>query len=273
MQRRTKWLVVAAAAAMASFSLVGYAQATSRPTPTAAQAQAATAPPFPWDVVSVRPAQTPCSQSMLQPTPDGMKVECVGLQALIKYAFGINEDSRILGAPGWLKESFYSIDAKVSGEDAGAYAKLSGKQRSLMLQQLLADRFAMKSHRETKDLPIYALAIAKGGSKLKEASSDEAALGMMRMRGKGEIDSVGSSIDSLPGFLTRELDRPVVDKTGLTGKYDFTLRFAEGPGAEPDPDAASIFTAVQEQLGLKLEPSKAPIEVLVIDHIEKPSAN
>jgi uncharacterized protein (TIGR03435 family) len=210
---------------------------------------------------------------MLQPTPDGMKIECLPLQALIKYVFGMNEDSRIVGAPEWLKQSSYTIDAKVSGEDATAYAKLSREQRSLMLQAMLADRFMLKSHRETKDLPIYALVVAKGGSKLKESSPEEAAMGMVRMRGKGEIDSVGGSIDSLPMFLTRELDRPVVNKTGLTGKYDFTLKFQPGQSTEVDSDAASIFTAVQEQLGLKLEPTKSPLEVLVIDHIEKPSAN
>ncbi len=268
MKLRTKW-AVAGAVAMAMVSLKGFSQ----PVPTGAVVQAAPAELPKWDVVSVKPAQMPCGQSMMQPTPDGMKIECLSLQVIVKLAFGINEDSRILGAPGWLKQASYTVDAKVSGEDVAAYAKLGREQRSLMLQQLLADRFAMKAHRETKDLPVYALVIAKGGSKLKESSPEEAALGMMRMKGKGEIDSTGASIDSLPMFLTRELDRPVFDKTGLTGKYDFTLRFSPGPSAEPDSEAASIFTAVEEQLGLKLEPSRAPLDVLVIDHIEKPSAN
>jgi uncharacterized protein (TIGR03435 family) len=210
---------------------------------------------------------------MMQMTPEGIKIECLPLQVLVKVAFGITEDSRILGAPSWLKEIFYSIDAKVSGEDAAAYAKLSKEQRNLMLQALLADRLMLKSHRETRELPIYALVVAKGGLKMKEASPDEAALGTTRMRGNGEIDVRASSLDSLPPYLARELDRPVVDKTGLTGKYDFTLKFAPVQGAEPDSDAASIFTAIQEQLGLKLEPSHAPLDVLVIDHVLKPSAD
>ena len=96
---------------------------------------------------------------------------------------------------------------------------------------------------------------------------------MLRMRGRGEIDSVSMPLHSLPSMLARELDRPVVDQTGLTGNYDFTLQFAPAVGADPDSQAPSIFTAVQEQLGLKLEPAKAPLDVLVIDHVEQPSEN
>jgi uncharacterized protein (TIGR03435 family) len=272
MKRRTRWLL-AAAAGMATFSLVGLAQATAGPAPTAAEAQGASSRLPAWEIVSVKPAQIPCSQSWLQPTPDGMKVECLSVLSLVKFAFEIVEDSRILDAPSWLKENFYNIDAKVSGEDAAAEAQVSGEQRLLMLQVLLADRFMLKSHRETRELPIYALVVAKGGSKMKKTSPDEVARARIRMPGKGELDAVAISVDFLPQYLRGELDRPVVDKTGLTGKYDFTLRFAPGLSAEPDSDAVSIFTAVQEQVGLRLEPSKAPLSVLVIDHVEKPSAN
>jgi uncharacterized protein (TIGR03435 family) len=226
-----------------------------------------------WDVVSVKAAQFPCSESMLSPTPDGVRVECLPVQVLVRYAFGIDEDSRILGTPSWLKEAYYSIDAKVSGEDAAAYSKLTQEQRNLMLQALLADRLKLKTHHETRDLPVYALVVAKGGSKLKESQPDEAASAIVRFRGKGELDATSSSLESLPMYLTRELDRPVINKTGLTGKYDFTLRFAPGQSASSDSDAASIFTAIQEQLGLKLEPTKAPLDVLIIDHVEKPSEN
>lgn len=272
MTSRTQCLIVATVG-MATFSFLGLAQVATKPSSVGAMAQTVPSRLPQWDVVSVKPAQMPCSQSMLQPTPDGMKVECLSVQTLVKFAFGITEDSRILGGPSWLKENFYSIDAKVSGEDAAAEAQVSGEQRLLMLRALLADRFMLKSHRETKDLPIYALVVAKGGSKMKEASPEEVALSRIRTKGKGELDAVATSIDFLPQYLTSELDRPVVDKTGLTGKYDFTLRFAPGTSVEPDSDAASIFTAVQEQLGLKLEPSKAPLGVLVIDHVEKPGAN
>ena len=95
----------------------------------------------------------------------------------------------------------------------------------------------------------------------------------MRMKDRGEIEATGSTLDFLPVLLTRELDRPVVDKTGLTGKYDFTLQFTPAASESTDSTAPSIFTAIQEQLGLKLEPQKAPMDVLVIDHIEPPSPN
>jgi uncharacterized protein (TIGR03435 family) len=258
---------------MFAFSLVGIAQIASAATATAAEVHAAPARLPEWDVVSVKAAHLPCSQSILNPTPDGIDVECLPLQFVVRFAFGINEDSRILGSPSWLKEVFYSIDAKVSGEDAAAYAKLSKEQRNLMLQALLADRFKLKSHRETRDLPIYALVVAKGGSRLKEWRSDESGMPLMRMRGRGEIDATGSTLEFLPALLTNELDRPVINKTGLTGKYDFTLKFTPGQSAGPDSEAPSIFTAVQEQLGLKLEPTKAPLDVLVIDSIEKPTEN
>ncbi|HEV2645001.1 MAG TPA: TIGR03435 family protein [Acidobacteriaceae bacterium] len=255
---------------MAMVSLKGFSQ----PVPTGAVVQAAPAELPKWDVVSVKPAQMPCGgPSSLMPTRAGIEIECLPPQALLKFIFGINEDSRILGGPSWLKQASYGIEAKVGGTEVAAYSKLSRKERSLMLQDLLADRFAMKWHRETRDLPVYALVIAKGGSKLKESQPEETAKGAMFSKGQGEVDAVASSLEALPMFLTRELDRPVVDRTGLTGRYDFTLRFAPGPSAQEDSDAASIFTAVEEQLGLKLEPSRAPLDVLVIDHIEKPSAN
>jgi uncharacterized protein (TIGR03435 family) len=271
--QRTKPLLFAAAG-MVLVGPIGFAQAAATPVLTGAAVDAASAKLPEWDVVSVKPAQLPCSQgSLLKPTPDGIDILCLPVQALVRYAFGINEDSRILGAPSWLKEAFYSIEAKVSGEDAAAYAKLSKGQRNLMLQALLADRFNLKAHNETRDLPIYALVVAKGGSKLMQSHPDEAATAMMRMKGEGEIDATASSVESLPMFLTRELDRPVINKTGLTGKYDFTLKFTPGQSAGSDSEAASIFVAVQEQLGLKLEPTKAPLDVLVIDHVEKPTEN
>jgi uncharacterized protein (TIGR03435 family) len=257
-------LIVATAVAM--WCVTGFAQAG-----VAAQAADAKLPD--WDVISVKPAQMPCGQNVMQPTGDGVRM-CITVQGLVKYVFRITEDSRILNAPEWMKQASYSIDAKVSSEDAAAYAKLSGEPRRAMLQKLLADRFELKCHRETRELPIYALMIAKGGLKMKEARPEEASSARMRARGRGEIEGIAETIDStLPTFLTQELNRPVVNKTGLTGKYDFILKFQPGQSTETDSEGASIFTAIQEQLGLKLEPTKGPLEVIIIDHIEKPSAN
>jgi uncharacterized protein (TIGR03435 family) len=171
-----------------------------------------------------------------------------------------------------------------------------------MIQSLLADRFKLKLIHETKELPAYALVVAKNGPKLHEAKPDDTYPNgikgpdgqghpqMMRM-GPGELTGQGLSMASLVHLLSQQLGRNVLDHTGLKDKYDFTLKWApepgegmmlrgpEGgnPGAESAPPAESsgpsIFTAIQEQMGLKLESTKAPAEVLVIDHVERPSEN
>ena len=191
---------------------------------------------------------------------------------------------------------------------ADELSKLSPEEVSLkqqnMLRALLADRFQLTLHRETKDLPIYALVIAKNGLKLHEAKPDDTypngikgpdgralkGAHLMRM-GRGELTGQALATDELVRLLSQQLGRTVLDKTGLKGNYDFTLKWtpddseapmlkgpAGGPpsggnAAPPESSGTSIFTAIQEQLGLKLESQKGPVEVLVIDHVEKPSEN
>ena len=167
-----------------------------------------------------------------------------------------------------------------------------------MLQAQLADSFKLTIHRETKELPIYSLVVAKGGSKLQEAKpGDSYANGLkgpdgrpggahvMRM-GRGELTAQGIGMNEIAHLLTPQTGRTVVDNTGLKGNYDFKLHWTPdqstpalgGPGGGPDSSTSSesgpsLFTAIQEQLGLKLEPGKAPVEILVIDHVERPSEN
>ena len=121
-------------------------------------------------------------------------------------------------------------------------------------------------------MPVYELVIAKSGPKLKQATTEESAGEARLSGGRGKFEAIGAQLSSLPMLLSNEAGRPVVDKTGLTGKYDFTLKYVPASHTATDETGgASIFTALEEQLGLKLEPAKAPIEVLVIDHLEKPS--
>ena len=166
-----------------------------------------------------------------------------------------------------------------------------------MMQSLLADRFKFAAHRETRELPVYALMLAKNGSKLKEAIPENSypngikdeqgrgVAGMMRIT-PGHIEGQAIPIANLLGVLTQVTGRTVVDRTGLTGKYDISLQWtpdepqtlptaADGANREPSQESSgpSIFTAIQEQLGLRLESAKGPVEGLVIDHVEKPSAN
>jgi uncharacterized protein (TIGR03435 family) len=212
------------------------------------------------------------------------------LQVILQQAYGIFESSRILGVPEVIGSEFYDIEAKVDSSDIAAYGELKAAQRDLMFQALLQDRFKLKAHRERRDLPIYELVVAKGGSKLKESKPDEAVAQtgpltgpILWRKGRGTIVSRSSSLATLPRFLSQEVGRPVVDRTELTGKYDFTLQWTPDQGAAAmtaGTDASvlvdtgpSIFTALEEQLGLKLEAAKAPMDVLVVEHIERPSEN
>jgi uncharacterized protein (TIGR03435 family) len=265
-------LLMIAVGWMVVFAPLGVAQVAATPVPAAKEVGAA--PKLPeWDVVSVKPTQNCAEGSGMQVNKDGVHVFCLPVRALIQIAWGINEASRVLGAPTWAGEKTYDIGAKVGGEDVAAFGNLSGKERNRMLQALLQDRFSLRVHLETRELPVYEMVVAKGGSKVKEATPEEAGQAMLRVRGRGEIDSVSMPLHSLPSMLARELDRPVVDKTGLTGNYDFILKFSPAVGAAPDSQDPSIFTAIQEQLGLKLEPAKAPLDVLLIERVEEPAVN
>ena len=235
-------------------------------------------------------------------TPDGFSATTT-VQMMIRVAYGI-EDNQISGAPGWVGSEKYNVEAKMDQVTADKLKKLGETQvmpaRQQMLQTLLADRFKLAIHRETKELPIYSLVVAKSGSKLHEAKPGDTypngikapaglpaphATHLMRM-GRGELTAQGIAMDQIAHLLTQQIGRTVVDNTGLKGNYDFTLHWTpdqsaptlNGPSGDPDGSTSSesgpsIFTAIQEQLGLKLESQKGPVEILVIDHIEKPSEN
>jgi uncharacterized protein (TIGR03435 family) len=140
------------------------------PAQAAAEVEAATTPLLEWNVISVKPTQSCATGSGMQVATDGVHVFCLPLRALIQIAWAINEGSRVLGAPAWTNETMYNIDAKVAGEDVATFGKQGVGQRNRMLQQLLQDRFKLRAHLESRELPIYELVVAKGGPKLKEAT-------------------------------------------------------------------------------------------------------
>lgn len=250
-------------------------------------------------VTSIKPDKSGTMMVRMMFQPDGFSATNVSLKQLILLTWGINED-RISGAPSWIGHDNYDIEAKVDGADVPAMKNLTLDQRREMVRKLLADRFGLKVHEETKELPVYALVVAKGGPKLKEAKAGDTypsgmkgpdgkgGAGMMMFNGK-QLTAQGVPIDNITRFLSNQTGRTVVDKTGLTGKYDFTLDLParQGPmamGKPPEGDAAgadaatddsgpSIFTLLQDQLGLKLESAKAPLSIVVIDHVEQPSEN
>jgi uncharacterized protein (TIGR03435 family) len=185
------------------------------------------------------------------------------------------DQTRIVSLPDWAKDNshLYAIEARVSGEDAAAYGKLTHDEQFRMLQQVLAERFQMKAHMEAREIAAYDLVVAKGGPKLKPPTPDDSGASQFGSP-DGHVKWAGAPLTNLTFLLGRETGRPVVDKTGLTGKYDFTLEFAPAARAATDETGRpSVFTALEEQIGLKLVPAKEPVDVLVIDSIEQPAAD
>jgi uncharacterized protein (TIGR03435 family) len=213
----------------------------------------------------------------------------VQLKNLIQYqAFGIS-GPRILGGPKWMDSERFDIEAKMDSAVAAQLQKLPHdqgvQQMQMMFQQLLADRFQLKTHWETRELPVYALVVAKGGPTLEKTK--DPAMGLGTSAGNGQLQANSATLADIAQVMTQEasdeLGRVVIDKTGIDGKYDIRLKWtpdfgagsASGPESSAAPPSAgpSIFTAVQEQLGLKLESAKGPVQVLVIDSVAMPSAN
>jgi uncharacterized protein (TIGR03435 family) len=242
-----------------------------------------------FDVISVKVNNSGSRNISMGSTPDGLHATNIPAQLILKqaFAFALN-DSLIFGAPAWTQTARFDIEAKVSSSDVDAFKALNDAQRRLMVVQILTARFQLAYHVETRMLPEYALVLAKGGSKLQPSQPGNDANGHPKRSTMNVHDSLvtaqGVPLDPLIHFVSDRVGRPVEDKTGLTGLYDFTLQLggqghdspASGPDATPSADAPtgpSIFTAIQEQLGLKLEAEKGPVQVLVIDHIEQPAAN
>jgi uncharacterized protein (TIGR03435 family) len=194
--------------------------------------------------------------------------ESVG--SLIMFAYAIHP-KQIAGGPEWVGTDRYDIEGK---PDAAGEPSL--KQQQEMLQKLLAERFGLKIKRDKRELPVYAITVAKGGPKLK-AAADPNAEADQDGEGHGtettQIYTSATMKDFAMG-MNFFMDRPVVDQTGLTGKYDFRVRYTYDEVRATDPNAPpGMFTAIQDQLGLKLQPVKTATDVLVIDHVDRPSEN
>jgi uncharacterized protein (TIGR03435 family) len=309
-RRRTALVLIALLAgsfAWAPFRVFAQAHAPSAnsappaPSPAPAPVIDASSPLPAFEVVAVKPDKTGGMMSRIQMTPDGVTVTGVPLHMLLREAFGVSND-RLVGEPGWMTSDRFDIDAKVAPEDAAKLKALTGPQRWAMFIPVFEDRFGLKFHHETRNLTQYVLVVAKGGLKMKEAQTGDAypngvhlpdgggGAGLMRMQ-PGELTGQGVPIENLVRSLSVVLGSTIVDQTGLTGKYDFDLKWTPevgsgmpagpsdgGPAGAGNPPVAdtsgpSLFTALEEQLGLKLEAKKVPTDVIVIDHIEQPSPN
>jgi bla regulator protein blaR1 len=243
-----------------------------------------------FEVATIKPSNEDRPGLWIRMSPEDFASKHTSVKDLIKYAYHTKSDDQVLGSPGWMNSEFFDVEAKAGEGEIASLQKLPFDQRMdqsrLMVQSLLVDRFQLSAHFETRDLPVYGLTVAKGGPKLKEVEASPfpppgtqpppgAHLTSIGMRTPGHITGSAVPMRMMTDWLSNfdELgNRVVVDDTGLKGTYDFTL---DGVSMKPssDPQVTSIFTALQDQLGLKLVPRRAQLEVLVIDRIEKPSEN
>ncbi len=224
-----------------------------------------------WEVATVRPSDPDDMHQSFDVRGRHIVVQNQPVEMMLLVAYGVQK-SQIVGAPEWVRTERFSVDGvpDLDGQP-------NVRQIQSLLQKLLAERFGMKLHHEQRDMPVYALTVAKGGTKMTRSTGDPNGLPSENGGGSGNIRNFHFTNTSMPDlalFMLVEVDRPVVDHTGLQGRYDFPLKFSKDEVSTSDPDAPPrVFTAIQEQVGLKLEPTKAPADVLVIDKIERPSAN
>jgi uncharacterized protein (TIGR03435 family) len=288
---------MAAVAGPIVFGVINAPQGRAQSQPTAST------PPPSFDVASIKPNHGGTNLFRIRAEPGRFVANNATPRFLLQYAYRV-KDAQIVGAPSWIDSEHYDIEAKVDDSSGDAQRKLNrdeeGTQLRLMLQSLLADRFKLTLHHDTKELPLYALVVAKNGPRLHESAAapdDPAPLGpptpngpqprnSMRMMGRGNLSINAGNLDMFTELLSHQLGLLIVNKTGLKGNYDFTLKWTpdEGQGQMPggppadtappaDASGPSIFTALQEQLGLKLESQKGPVDTIVIDHVERPSEN
>jgi uncharacterized protein (TIGR03435 family) len=235
-----------------------------------------------FEVATIKPSKPDDQRKAFIVQGRRFKIINQPLTAILSFSYDV-QAKQIIGLPPWADTDKYDIDAEPDGEGAP-----SGKQWKAMLQKLVAERFKLTFHQEKKELSVYVLSVAKGGPKLTKSEGDPNGLPGLFFRGKlGDLGVRNANMGDFTGLMQQAvLDRPVLDQTEITGRYDFTLvwtpddsQFA-GMGAKIPPAPAddgkapaNLYTAIQEQIGLKLDATKAPADVMVVDHVEKPSEN
>jgi len=245
-------------------------------TPHAATSPNAASEDLSFEVATIKPSAPTTNSDGIESDGHRLTIRNGRVAYLITFAYDIPW-RQLVGGPAWLTTDKYDIVAVAS-------EKADTQQMKSMTRRLLAERFGLGIHREKRTLPAYALLVDKGGPKMEKSTSDVHGSGF-RGRGMGELTVINGSMTGFAKWLNSGiLDRPVIDETGLTDKYNFTLNWMPddsqygGVGVRvPSSDGASslpnFFTAIKEQIGLKMSPTKADVDVLVIDHVERPSEN
>lgn len=224
-----------------------------------------------FEVATIKPAapSTDGHTHINYPSGDRFSASNITLIALMQWAYKMPA-RQIISGPSWLSSSRFDIQATIDAnqiEHLDQQAQTELKQR--MVQSLFADRFHMKIHQETRTMPAYDLVVAKDGTKLQPSHANGKSIGIGRSHFNGE----GLPMTIIAEELSQIAGRAIVNKTGLSGYYDFKLQWAPDDATGSDSNLPSFFTALQEQLGLKLISTKEPIPVLVIDHLDQPTPN
>ncbi len=255
------------------FAMMNVSCADAQQTPPAAAAESR--PSF--EVASIRPSRPDSRGLDWDDSPGRISIRGYDLRQLIRAAYGLKSNAQVLGGPKWIDSERFDIVAKADDAETAKMQKMGdadwARERNLMLQSLLADRFQLKLHRETRILPIYALVVAKSGIKFKPSKPEE---GDDLSGWGGHLEATAITMDAFADYLTgfREIaDRVVLNRTRLTATYDFNLDWSRdrGDGGSQDSEFPGLYTALEEQLGLKLEPEKAPVEVVIVESASQPA--
>lgn len=229
-----------------------------------------------YDVVAIKPNKSGSGSLDIESNMDTYNAKNITVRGLLEEAYGIRRDL-ISGVPGAIDAAHFDVMAKIVEPDAAAIRKLTGRQRGSMMLPILAERFQLKAHTETRILPVFELVVISNGPKFKHSADQKGQYTGTSINGTDrgvQLTAHGISMAFLASSLEGQVHRPVIDKTGLTGNYDVAMNWASDrvPSSEEN-GGASIYTALQEQLGLKLKAAKGPVETLVVDHVEMPSEN
>ena len=223
-----------------------------------------------WEVVTVRPSDPNARNDSFDVRGRHVVIENQPVEMMLMMAYGMQKN-QIVGAPEWVRTEHFDVDGVPDVE-----GKPNLLQFQSMVRKLLAERFGLKVHHEQREMPVFALMVANGGTKIAKSTGDPN--GLPREDGEGgnvrTCQFANTSMADLALYLLLDVDRPIVDQTGLHGRFDFQLKWSRDESSTADPNAPpGLFTAIQEQLGLKMEAVKAQADVLVVDHVEWPGAN
>jgi uncharacterized protein (TIGR03435 family) len=236
-----------------------------------------------FEVATIKPSKPDEPNKVFLLGRRRFKVANADLSDLITFAYGVHP-KQVIGTPAWAEADKFDIEAEPDGVGVPSI-----DQYRVMLQKLLGERCQLSFHHDRREMPVYILSVAKAGAKLTPSLGNDIGLPGLGFRGRigGDVAAFNATIGDFINFMTRnvKLDRPMIDRTGITGRYDFTLDWTPGdsqfggtggklaPPPENSGTLPSLYTAIQEQLGLRLEATKAAADVLVIDRVEKPSNN